>query len=202
MTHRLTLLTLTLLSLPVAADDALNARIAQLCATDTLEVRHNVAIEPVVAMGQHRDGQLQIRQDGSALASELARRTQAIDLGSDCLEMLKQAGIAKDAPLARIYFDFDRSDLTSASRAILGELAQRIDAQPLAVTGHTDSTGTESYNQQLGLARAEHAADALSQLGMERDKLTTDSQGESVPLKDNDTREGRAANRRVEIHKL
>ncbi|SDI83638.1 OmpA family protein [Ferrimonas sediminum] len=87
--------------------------------------------------------------------------------------------------------------------AILKEVAQRLKHNPraIAVTGHTDDRGSASYNQQLGLARADSASRALAEMGVDESKLDSSSAGESQPWKSNDSSEGRAANRRVEIRR-
>ena len=67
------------------------------------------------------------------------------------------------------------------------------------VYGHTDSTGSDSYNQSLSERRAESVANYLSNAGVQRARLATRGFGESQPIASNSTEEGRAANRRVEL---
>lgn len=69
----------------------------------------------------------------------------------------------------------------------------------VTVVGHTDSTGAESYNQQLSLRRAENVAGFLASRGVTPSRMTAIGQGESQPRASNDTAQGRAMNRRVEI---
>ncbi|USD38799.1 OmpA family protein [Ferrimonas sp. SCSIO 43195] len=196
------LLSVALLATPTLASQDPNSRLQQLCALDDYQIQHRVQIEQASIIGSNRDTRLQIREP---LASDpaLPVPSQPIDLGQDCLEFLGAEGLLNTDPLARIYFDFDRSDLTPASVAILKEVAQRLKHAPraIAVTGHTDDRGSASYNQQLGLARADTASRALVEMGVDESNLDSTSAGESQPWKSNDSSEGRAANRRVEIRR-
>jgi len=98
-------------------------------------------------------------------------------------------------------FDFDSADLKPEMKDALTDLADQIKAstghEVLTIIGHTDSTGPEEYNMQLSLRRAQAAADYLESLGI--DGITVKGMGESEPVADNGTREGRAKNRRVEV---
>ena len=67
------------------------------------------------------------------------------------------------------------------------------------IQGHTDSVGTEDYNQALGMRRAEAVFDYLTSKGVSTDRLQTVSFGETRPVAPNDTAEGRAQNRRVDL---
>ena len=69
----------------------------------------------------------------------------------------------------------------------------------LEIQGHTDATGAEDYNQQLGLKRAEAVRRQLHSQGVALERMATISYGEDAPVVDNSTPEGRARNRRVEI---
>ena len=65
--------------------------------------------------------------------------------------------------------------------------------------GHTDSIGTDAYNQRLSVRRAESVKAYLVSRGIEANRVYTEGKGEKQPVADNKTREGRAKNRRVEI---
>lgn len=101
------------------------------------------------------------------------------------------------------HFDFDSAVLKPAMETELDDVAARINAsrgnEMLEVIGHTDSTGPESYNQGLSERRAQAAADYLAGKGVGASRITTKGMGESSPVADNATRDGRAMNRRVEI---
>ncbi|HYC92344.1 MAG TPA: OmpA family protein [Thermoanaerobaculia bacterium] len=102
-----------------------------------------------------------------------------------------------------ILFDTDSSDLRSASRSTLNDLAQNFAQYPdnlITVEGHTDSTGTDQYNQRLSERRASSVADYLIDRGVPASAITVYGYGELRPASTNDTAEGRQLNRRVEIH--
>lgn len=95
-------------------------------------------------------------------------------------------------------FDFDSAKLKDAMMSVLDAVATKLKGnQAVEVIGHTDSTGPASYNQGLSERRAQAAADYLSSKGVSN--MTIKGMGESAPVADNATREGRAMNRRVEI---
>lgn len=97
--------------------------------------------------------------------------------------------------------DFDSAELKPAMMSVLDDVAAELNAssgnEQVLVIGHTDSTGPEGYNQRLSERRAQVAADYLAGKGITN--LSIKGMGESQPLADNGTREGRSANRRVEI---
>ncbi len=103
---------------------------------------------------------------------------------------------------ADAFFDFDKSVLKPEGRAKLTDLVSKIRGVNLEViiaVGHTDSIGTVPYNQRLSVRRAEAVKAFLVTQGIERNRVYTEGKGESQPVADNKTKEGRAKNRRVEI---
>ncbi|MEO7242146.1 MAG: outer membrane protein OmpA [Variovorax sp.] len=103
---------------------------------------------------------------------------------------------------ADAFFDFDKSVLKPEGRAKLDDLVSKIGAVNLEViiaVGHTDSIGTDAYNQRLSVRRAEAVKAYLVSKGIERNRVYTEGKGEKQPIATNKTREGRAKNRRVEI---
>ncbi|HEY0971625.1 MAG TPA: OmpA family protein [Gemmatimonadales bacterium] len=101
-----------------------------------------------------------------------------------------------------LLYDFDSSDLKADARANLRNLASSLDRYPntnLLIAGHTDSVGTESYNQSLSERRARAAAAFLVSQGVDASRIRTVGMGESEPEASNDTAAGRAQNRRVEV---
>lgn len=101
-----------------------------------------------------------------------------------------------------ITFGFDSSALQSQFypvldnvAATLGEYNQTI----VEVAGHTDSKGTDAYNQELSVRRADSVGNYLMSKGLMRDRFIITGAGESRPIASNDTEAGRAQNRRVEI---
>jgi outer membrane protein OmpA-like peptidoglycan-associated protein len=104
--------------------------------------------------------------------------------------------------LGEVQFAFDSAKLTPAAMATLDSVMDKLkgaDVQAIRVDGHTDSVGSDAYNQGLSERRAASVVDYLVGHGVPADKLTSQGFGESRPMVDNDTDEGRAQNRRVEI---
>jgi len=77
---------------------------------------------------------------------------------------------------------------------------QKYDKTAVHVIGHTDSTGTDEYNQGLSRERAVSVARYVRDAGLERQRLNVEGRGESEPRESNDTASGRQSNRRVEIY--
>jgi OOP family OmpA-OmpF porin len=69
----------------------------------------------------------------------------------------------------------------------------------IIAVGHTDSVGTDGYNQKLSVARSEAVKSYLVSKGIEKNRVYTEGKGEKQPVADNKTSEGRSKNRRVEI---
>lgn len=112
-------------------------------------------------------------------------------------------GCAKQIILQNVKFELNSNALTADSRAVLDDIATslkgRTDISSIQVIGHTDSTGAASYNQALSEKRAKAVADYLISDGVDGSMLSSKGMGESQPVADNSTAEGRAANRRVEL---
>jgi outer membrane protein OmpA-like peptidoglycan-associated protein len=101
-----------------------------------------------------------------------------------------------------VLFDYDSAALRSASRSTLQEMAdvfQRYPQTTLRVEGHTDSTGSASYNQRLSERRANSVASYIENMGVSGSRVDAIGYGESQPRADNTTASGRQMNRRVEI---
>lgn len=101
-----------------------------------------------------------------------------------------------------LLFDFDSAALRSNAQQNLSEFSQSMREYPetdILIVGHTDSKGSESYNQQLSEDRAESAAEYLIRQGLNPSRLTTMGKGESEPVATNETEAGRQQNRRVEV---
>ncbi|GAB1578355.1 outer membrane protein OmpA [Bordetella petrii] len=103
---------------------------------------------------------------------------------------------------ADTFFDFDKSTLKPEGRQLLDQVAQQasgIDLETIIAVGHTDSIGTEAYNQKLSERRAASVKSYLVSKGVDPNRIYTEGKGELQPVASNKTREGRAQNRRVEI---
>ena len=101
-----------------------------------------------------------------------------------------------------ITFAFDRYDLQPQFRPTLDKVADVLGDYPqtmIDIYGHTDSVGSDAYNQTLSENRAGAVAAYLSMRGIQQVRMATLSYGETQPIADNGTESGRAANRRVEI---
>lgn len=101
-----------------------------------------------------------------------------------------------------VLFAFDSAQLTPAAQEQLVGLMDKLknaDVLSIKVVGHTDSQGTDAYNQALSERRASSVAAFLLEQGLAPDKLTSQGMGESQPVADNASEEGRAKNRRVEL---
>ncbi|WP_226457683.1 OmpA family protein [Pseudomonas sp. AF03-9] len=103
-----------------------------------------------------------------------------------------------------VLFQFDSAKLTAADKAKLDTIATRLKKEApgaqLRVSGHTDSVGKDAYNQKLSEKRAHSVTEYLIQSGVPRSSfVSVTGAGESHPVADNKTAEGRALNRRVEI---
>lgn len=105
-----------------------------------------------------------------------------------------------------IYFNTDKADIKPESFAVIKSVADYLGENPevrLEIIGHTDSQGEEDYNQYLSLRRAKSVIHSLvSQFGIDESRLSGRGKGESEPVDDNSTENGRANNRRVEFVKV
>jgi OmpA-OmpF porin, OOP family len=104
--------------------------------------------------------------------------------------------------ISGIHFDFDKAVLKPAADPILNEVVRKMEAAPnlrARIEGHTDNIGSDAYNMDLGMRRANAVRDALVSRGIASHRLHTVSMGEREPIADNRTPQGRAQNRRVEI---
>jgi OOP family OmpA-OmpF porin len=120
---------------------------------------------------------------------------------SVAIEAPKQL-VTKTTYAADTFFDFNRAVIKPEGRAKLDALALQINQITLEVviaTGHTDSVGSEAYNQNLGERRAQAVRAYLVSKGVNKRRVYVESRGESQPVADNKTAAGRAKNRRVEI---
>jgi outer membrane protein OmpA-like peptidoglycan-associated protein len=102
----------------------------------------------------------------------------------------------------KVLFGFDRSDLSSNARTNLDKLGNVLKKYPdtnIEVLGHTDSKGSDDYNQSLSERRASSVAAYLGSIGISSSRLKTRGMGESDPVASNDTESGQADNRRVEF---
>lgn len=104
--------------------------------------------------------------------------------------------------LNNIYFDFDRFELKPESFSELDRVNKFLIDNPdikVEISAHTDAVGSDEYNLELSQKRAESVVNYLISKGIYSDRLIAKGYGESVPVADNETDEGRSLNRRVEM---
>ncbi len=144
------------------------------------------------AVGHYMDNQQ--REFEAALQDERAANQLEIErLRDDTLKLTVDSEVS---------FDFNRYDIKPAFRPSLDKLAQllmKYDRTVVHVIGHTDSIGSEAYNQTLSEQRALSVGDYLATYGVPRQRLRTEGRGEREPRDTNATEAGRQLNRRVEI---
>ncbi|MDT0617773.1 OmpA family protein [Salinisphaera sp. P385] len=144
------------------------------------------------AVGRYMDNQHAELQE--RLAAEQAREELYITrMGGDTLRV----GVASDAS-----FEVDSAELNFEAQSTFDKIANVFkDYEKTAVhlVGHTDSSGSDSYNQKLSERRASAVASYLSSKGVNSSRMATWGRGESEPIATNDTEAGRSRNRRVDI---
>jgi outer membrane protein OmpA-like peptidoglycan-associated protein len=108
----------------------------------------------------------------------------------------------KKIVLRGVNFDFDKATIRADARPVLDEAINILREQgsvAVIAEGHTDSTGSDAYNQGLSERRAKAVRDYLVEGGIDATRIETVGYGESQPVADNSTRDGRAQNRRTEL---
>lgn len=103
---------------------------------------------------------------------------------------------------ADAFFDVAKSVLKPDARAKLDDLVAKtkdVNLEVIIAVGHTDSDGSDAYNQKLSVSRAESVKKYLVSKGIEANRVYSEGKGEKQPVADNKTRDGKAKNRRVEI---
>lgn len=103
---------------------------------------------------------------------------------------------------ADAFFDFDKSVLKPLGKERLDRLVENtktLNLEVIIAVGHTDSVGSDAYNQKLSLRRSEAVKAYLISRGIDKSRVFTEGKGEASPIADNKTAAGRAQNRRVEI---
>lgn len=144
------------------------------------------------ATGRYMDNQKQ--ELDQKLSAEQARNELNITrLNGDALKI----GVASDASFA-----VDSATLSGNAQSTFGKIANTLkdyDKTAIHVVGHTDSSGSDAYNQKLSEQRAQAVGQFMANRGVNTQRLLTWGRGESEPIASNDTKQGRAENRRVDI---
>ncbi len=104
-----------------------------------------------------------------------------------------------------IRFDVNKATIRPESMGVINEIVQLMNQHPelkFSIEGHTDSDGTAELNQNLSESRAKAVMDRMIEMGITSNRLTSTGHGQSKPMADNNTPEGKAQNRRVEFVKI
>lgn len=120
--------------------------------------------------------------------------------GSLALAQSGRLGAGDSGPLHDVFFDYDSFDLDETARQTLQENAEWLKNHPttrVEVEGHCDDRGTVEYNLALGAKRAAAAKNYLVDLGIARDRMTTISYGEELPVCQEESEDCWARNRRA-----
>lgn len=141
------------------------------------------------------EGKLVVLSKETADAMQRIDEVKKLAMG----KLLYQVTLDNDA----VKFNIDHFELDERGQLILDELVEKLIKDNknvfIEIQGHTDSSGDEAYNMQLGLKRAESVRLYLAQKGVPLHRISTISFGETKPVEDNSTVEGRRMNRRVVI---
>ena len=141
------------------------------------------------------------------IGAEVAVVQETTIVKDDVVLAAKEEVVAEQF-IQNLRFEFNSADLTAADRTELDAVNQQIEAyRPLLrqnvahmnIIGHTDSTGPEAYNQKLSERRAMAVQEYLVEKGVRASRLSAKGYGEAMPVASNDSKEGRAENRRVEL---
>lgn len=112
------------------------------------------------------------------------------------------AKVGQTLSVHQIEFDFDKAVIKDQYKAGLDQDVAIMNANPamsIMISGHTDNVGTDAYNQKLSERRAVAVKDYMASKGVDETRMTTEGKGEVAPVARNNTAEGRAQNRRVEL---
>ena len=136
------------------------------------------------------------------LAKNIFYNEEVHEVMQEVVPVEAAAVIPEAIELGGVSFGFDKDELSPQAKMNLDEDLQKLSSQPnlgISVKGYTDSTGPEEYNQKLSERRAQAVHDYLASKGVSPERMKTYGYGESQPVADNSTAEGRALNRRAEI---
>ena len=160
---------------------------------------------------QVEDTQTKLKDHDGRIAQNAQATTQASKTAQDALDRAVAAGKLAEGKFLyetvlsddKVKFSFDKAELTDEARAALDAFGEKLKGENknvyIEIQGHTDNVGSEEYNLKLGEKRAEVVRRYLSQKGIALHRISVISYGESEPVADNKSREGRSANRRVVI---
>ena len=182
---------------PVEATRALLAGRANVCVhvvsfADTTDGQETNLAVSKVGQGCHYAEGLDLMRDGV----KLEQFVRDIYCGAPVAKAKRRI------VLRGVNFDFDKATIRSDGKPVLDEAIRTLKEESgisVAVEGHTDSVGSDAYNQGLSERRADAVADYLADGGIARRRMSTVGFGEAKPVASNGTEDGRAQNRRVEF---
>lgn len=166
---------------------------------------YNEPAETYVIHREDRDIWIHLGSGGNA-GGLLVAETKPMQITAKVIEAdsLKQALDSSGKVSIQVNFATDAAEILPNSEPQIAQVTQLLQADPklrLSVEGHTDNSGSQSHNQTLSQARAESVRNRLVGSGIAADRLGAKGFGQSQPVADNTTEEGRRANRRVELVK-
>lgn len=160
--------------------------------------------------GQVEQNQTRLDTHEKTLAAHEQKMGEISQTAQDALKRAQDAGKLAEGKFLyetvltdeKVKFGFDTSDLSPEAQAALDDFATKIKQDNknvyVEIQGHTDNIGSEKYNQELGLLRAEAVRRYLNQKqNFPLHRINVISYGKTTPIADNKTRDGRAQNRRV-----
>jgi len=160
--------------------------------------------------GTLEEQQRAMQQTQEQLAAEQAARQQAEQRAEQAMARLRELAAVRQSGgetvitlSGEVIFETDSANLRDTARERLLAVADALRSEPnqmAVVEGHTDSRGSDEYNQRLSQRRAEAVRDYLIGEGVPAARMQAVGRGEESPVSSNDSAEGRAGNRRVEIH--
>ncbi|RUO59030.1 hypothetical protein CWI71_09435 [Pseudidiomarina insulisalsae] len=141
---------------------------------------------------------------GGAIGSYMDRQEQEFreELSGSGVEVVRDGNNIRLQMPSNITFATDSSQIASNFDPILNDVARVLknyEKTTMVVEGHTDSTGSEEYNQRLSESRAWAVSNHLARNGVDTRRITVIGYGESQPIATNETASGRQKNRRVEL---
>jgi outer membrane protein OmpA-like peptidoglycan-associated protein len=149
-----------------------------------------------IAEAERRQAQMARIEAESARAELMTMREMLTDLQA------RQTERGLVVTLGDVLFETDRAEIKAGARRNLDKLVEALRKHPdttLEIEGHTDSTGSASYNRDLSRRRADAVASFLTSHGIDRSRLVTRGLGQEYPVASNEDASGRQQNRRVEI---
>jgi outer membrane protein OmpA-like peptidoglycan-associated protein len=142
--------------------------------------------------------------DSSYVVTTVLTEAMQQEMSSDASVWAAEIGKTGHASVYGIEFDTGKATIRPESEKVLGDVLSLLKAQPdwkMTIEGHTDSTGTKAGNQALSRQRAAAVVAWLVENGIPRAQLTAVGLGDTKPIAENGTEQGRARNRRVELVK-